>query len=76
MNLDPFEHYTSEQAWAIYQFLTQQRRVLKQRFNKDFYRFQRQIKLMEKYARSVEAMSEEERSMAGIWLESKSPPPF
>jgi hypothetical protein len=68
--------YTPEQAWVVDQFLKQQRKSLKKRFKHEFAYFRHRNKQMDATIRSLERMSEEERAMTGVWLETNAPPPF
>jgi len=69
-------HWTPEQAWAIHQLLEQLQSELQQHFGKDIAYYERREALLELYIKKIEQMSEEERIIEGLWLESEIPEPF
>jgi len=69
-------HWTPEQVWAIHQLLEQLQSELQQRFGQDIAYYERREALIEQYIKKIEQMSEEERIIEGLWLESEIPEPF
>ena len=68
--------WTSEEVWAIHQFLEQLQNELQQNHGQDIANHKRRDALIDDYAKILEGMSEEELMAEGVWLESKTPDPF
>ena len=65
--------WTPNEAWAIYQWLGQIQKEIRQQHKESIRYFQWREKRLEEYAAQVELMSEDERMEMGIWLEPKEP---